>query len=327
MINLIRCDLCNGKKITEIIISNDLMYDIKKKYSITQCKSCGLMFLNPQPSIKDLEDHYPKDYYSFYKETKPISKFEMLLYRTYCSSSSNIFLKFFLLPFKRTIRSINIPSISSINIPSSAKKSSLHPKILDVGCGSGNFLRKAKELGFECYGVEPGEFDRIFAKKNGFKIYSGTLKQAKFDANFFDDITFNHVYEHVNNPLSTLKESKRILKKGGIIQITVPQKRSLAFWIFGKYWVQLDVPRHLFIHNESTLRGYAKKAGLEVKSVRYVSSPFQFTGSLVYLARKYNLKLLEKFFNSRIFFLALFPLSSICNFFKIGDSIEIVLNK
>jgi len=316
------CNLCKAKHFKRILESNDLMYNIKRRYTLSKCLNCGLIFVNPQPSTKDLEKHYPRNYYSFFGETRPISKFEILLYRTYGSSNGNIFFKLLLLPFKRTIRTLNIPSHKEKNVKC--------PKFLDVGCGSGNFLRKAKTLGFECYGVEPGEFDKKFAEKNGFMIFSGTLKDAKYPQGFFDDITFNHVFEHVEDPLTTLKESKRILKKGGIINITVPQGRNLAFWLFRRYWVQLDVPRHLFIYDESTLREYAKQAGLEVKSVRYISSSFQFTGSLIYIARARGWKFLERFFRGvggRIFFAILYPIAFICNRLRIGDTIEIVLKK
>jgi 2-polyprenyl-3-methyl-5-hydroxy-6-metoxy-1,4-benzoquinol methylase len=165
------------------------------------------------------------------------------------------------------------------------------------------------------------------AKKNKFYIFHGTLQDAGYKEDFFDVITLNHVFEHVDNPLSTLGILKNILKSDGIIRIAVPQKRSLAYWIFGKYWVQLDAPRHFFIYSESTLRRYAKASGLNVLKARYVSSPFQFTQSVVYWAKEKNLRLLGRIFGTRIAFLILFPLSFACNRLHIGDSIEIILSK
>ena len=312
-----RCNLCDKKTektCKRLFRTHDRMHDIPGEYTYTECRNCGLVFINPQPSPKEISRHYPKGYYSFGISDMKFKRFQIFLYKTYFSDEDNrnIFLRAVFMPFRRILRTIKIVEDG---------------KFLDVGCGSGDFLQIPKELGFECYGVEPGNFDAKSAKKRGFRIFHGTLREAGYKEDFFDVITLNHVFEHMDDPSGTLKELKRILKKDGMIRIAVPQKRSLAYWIFGRYWVQLDAPRHFFIYSESTLRTYAKKSGLKVSSVRYVSSPFQFTQSVIYWAKDKDLRWLGRIFETKIAFLILFPLSFACNRLHIGDSIEIILSK
>lgn len=181
--------------------------------------------------------------------------------------------------------------------------------LLDVGCGSGAFLHIAKKLNMNCYGVEPGSFDVNHAEENGFNIYHGFLEDAKYPDNFFDCITMNHSLEHMNDPMSAFKEAHRILKSDGLLRIAVPQSKSLAHWLFKENWIQLDPPRHLFNFSTSCLKSYADKTGFKVKKIRYVSSPMGFGVKNKWL------------------FALLYPISTLCNFLHVGDTVEMVLRK
>ncbi|OQX21931.1 MAG: hypothetical protein BWK75_02055 [Candidatus Altiarchaeales archaeon A3] len=142
---------------------------------------------------------------------------------------------------------------------------------MDVGCGNGAFLYNLKKINpsGEYYGVEPGNFDEEDIKTHGLNVIRGTLEYAHYQDNYFDVITLNHVFEHVLNPSETMKELKRILKPGGILIIAVPNLNSLAYKIFGKFFYQLDVPKHLFHYYDKNLKIYASKFNLKVEKMRY----------------------------------------------------------
>jgi len=307
-----RCNLCNSTDFRLAVTAKDRMHDIPGEYEYFECKNCGLLFINPQPPKEEVWKHYPKNYYSYSTPNIPFKKFHVFLYKVYFSKKTNILLKVIFMPFRRILRTIKI-------VPNG--------KILDVGCGSGSFLNIPKELGFDCYGVEPGNFNKAYAKRNGFKIFHGKLEDARYKDDFFDVITLNHVFEHVDDPMKCMKILKKIIKKNGIIRIAVPQKDSFAYRTFKKYWVQLDAPRHFFLYSEKTLKMYAKKSGLRIVQFRYISSPFQITQSMDYWAKEKKHLLLAKIFESKIFFMMMFPVSFLLNRLHTGDSLEVILSK
>lgn len=308
-----KCNLCKYGDFEELFGNHDRFYRVKGDFVLCKCKNCGLIFINPQPDMQELEKHYPPEkYYSLRKNKKNTpGMYEKLIIDKNASLK-----KIILSPLRKFMRSTKI-------VPSG--------KILDIGCGSGEFLSLMNKTGMDCFGVDPGLSSKDISKNNDLHLVKGELKEAEYPSNFFDVITMNHSFEHVLDPLETLTEIKKILKRGGTAIIGVPQSSSLAFFLFGKNWVNLDTPRHLFIYNPSTLRMYANKVGLEVKKIRYCSGSLQITGSLAYLLNKWRIK---KFFlsdkgivhNKKLSFLLL-PVVAILDFFKIGDSIEIFLEK
>ena len=242
-----------------------------------KCNQCGLIFIEKIPN--NLQDYYKDDYYSFDTKDLPLKGLQIFLYKLGIWTPCNRFL--------RTIKIVK------------------NGNLLDIGCGSGSFLKIVKELGMNCYGVEPG----MFIPQEGINIFHGTLEQAKYPDEFFDTVCLNHVLEHTDDPMATLKECKRVLKQDGIIRIAVPQTSSLAHWLLKENWSHLDYPRHLYNFSTDNLCEYAKIVGLKVKKIRYISAPSGFG------------------VKSKFTFALLYPLSFICNRLRIGDVVEVCLEK
>lgn len=315
MLQLQKCDLCGGNNFTQLYESYDKMHNIEGNYNLNKCINCGLIFINPQPVLNELMKHYPSEGYYSLKKDVDKSGFTKLLEMTYYEKKRTLLTPFKLIfsPFPRTLITVK------------------QGRYLDVGCGRGDFLLFPKMEGMDCYGVELGDFDNEFAANNKLEIFHGNLKDADYPDNFFDVISLNHVYEHVDKPMETITELHRILKPGGKIVLATPQSKSLAHWLFGKNWVQLDTPRHLFIYNTKTLISYANKAGLKLNKVRYNSQPFQFLGSVYYFWSSIRGKRPElvksNFVKNKVLFFMLLPLSHLVNFLKIGDQVELILQK
>jgi len=307
------CDLCGNQVFEFLFDCYDRMFKIDKKYSLYKCKKCGLIFLNPQPNIKELSKHY-EEYCSLNGENQ--SKLENILFKLYYTKNNNIIFKIIFLPFKPLLRCVKIVK---------------NGNFLDIGCGVGNYLSLMKLTNMNCYGVEPGRFDKKITKKNKLKIFNGYLKNANYPDNYFDTITLNSVFEHVNNPTETLEELHRILKPKGTIIMTVPRSDCFVYKLFKENWVQLDIPRHMFIYSISNLKKYVKKTSFKIKKIRYNSLPFQFVGSILYWSNKYRKKPIymseTNVTNNKILFLLLLPLSYFFNILKIGDQVEITFTK
>jgi 2-polyprenyl-3-methyl-5-hydroxy-6-metoxy-1,4-benzoquinol methylase len=306
-----KCDLCEKGEFKLLFKNYDRMHGIEGNFNLVRCKSCGLVFVNPQPNRKEMLRYYPqKEYYSLKKN--PVEDLKLKLYEIFYNKN-NFLKKIILTPLRFMIR-------STIITPGN---------FLDIGCGDGKFLRLMNRLGMKCWGIEPYGVSNVNEKN--FKILNCDLKKAKFKEKFFDVITLNHVFEHVEAPSLMLDEIYRILNKNGKVIIATPNIGSFTAKIFGNKWFQLDTPRHLFLYSEETLKKYARKEGFVIKKIIYNSTPLQFSASLVYLLNEFRQKkvLLNKSSipTNKILTLLLLPLASLFNFLRIGDQVEIVLEK
>ena len=298
-----KCEICGKSDFKFLFKQRDKNLDFTEEFSLYQCRNCGIIFLNPQPSSKELEKYYSSEkYYSFKKIDKNSrkTKLKIFLYGLYFNQKKrNYFLRILFSPIKFMIRGTRIIK---------------EGKILDVGGGSGQFLYEMKQLCMDVYGIEPGEFD----EEKGLDIKKTTLEKAGLKDNSFDIVTLNHVLEHVNNPNETLKEIHRVLKKKGLFIVGVPNSRSLAKMVFGKNWYQLDVPRHLFNYSDKLLIRLLKENNFKIILNRHNSRPSQFTVSLEYLLDKKLNRFMKLILTG-----SFLPLTWGVNSLKLGDQFEI----
>ncbi len=92
----------------------------------------------------------------------------------------------------------------------------------------------------------------------------------------------HHTFEHMDQPHAVMSDFFRLLKPGKTALVRVPLVSSLAFRRYGADWVQLDAPRHLYLHTVDSMKRVAEKAGLETTDVVFDSTAFQFWGSEQY---------------------------------------------
>ncbi len=309
-----KCEVCGSREIKFLFKQKDKNLDVDKEFSLFKCNKCNSLFPNPQPTSKELEEYYPRDkYYSLRKicskEESKKTKLNLFLYELYFDLKiKNHLMRMIFSPIKFIVRGTKI------------KKGD---KILDIGCGSGQFLYEMNELGMRVYGVEPGEFDKEGKNKYKLNIKNSDLINAKYPKEFFDIITINHVLEHLNNPDKQIKEVYRILKKEGKFIIGIPNSNSLVYKLFGKNWHQLDIPRHLWNYSNKNIKILLERNGFKIRKTRYNSRPNQFVVSLYFLLGIKNRsgKL------NRILEVIFLPLTWFVNFLRMGDQIEVWCEK
>jgi len=164
-------------------------------------------------------------------------------------------------------------------------------ELLDIGCGTGDFLKVSQESGWKVSGAEPNEKARSLAydklklsdKKNFF---------LESDINFylkkgvqFDVISMWHVLEHVPDPEEYISHLKQLLKNDGVLIVAVPNFRSFDAEHYGKFWAAYDVPRHLWHFSKTSIKKIFLKK--ELKLVKIL--PMKFDSFYVsMLSEKYK---------------------------------------
>ena len=140
--------------------------------------------------------------------------------------------------------------------------------LLDVGCGTGDFLSACKNKGWLVEGIEPNKNARaISIQKNGDCI--GDLsKLFSYPQNSFDVITLWHVLEHLSDLKAHLELYKKILKAEGRLIVAVPNFKSYDASYYKSYWAAYDVPRHLWHFSQDAIKVLFSEYGFEVKETK-----------------------------------------------------------
>lgn len=135
-------------------------------------------------------------------------------------------------------------------------------RLLDVGAGVGTLVDAANRRGFDACGVEVSPWASRFAREEkGLDVVAGLLEGARFPEGYFDVVTINHVLEHVENPVATLAEIRRILAPDGLLVIGVPNIGSIMAKLKGTRWASLRPEEHLWHFTPAKLRSLVQQAG------------------------------------------------------------------
>jgi SAM-dependent methyltransferase len=141
-----------------------------------------------------------------------------------------------------------------------------HPpgRLLDVGCASGRFLRRAIDAGWKGEGVEPCETLVRKARQvlgSEAQVHFATLQAAPIAKAAFDVVTLWDVLEHVTDPIGFLGLVSSLLKPGGLLFANVPNLDSIQARLLRSKWPLL-LPEHLNYFNLNSLKKCSASSGL-----------------------------------------------------------------
>ncbi|HEY9199515.1 MAG TPA: class I SAM-dependent methyltransferase, partial [Gammaproteobacteria bacterium] len=155
--------------------------------------------------------------------------------------------------------------------------------VLDIGCGSGKLLVRFALGGFaDCTGVDPFIAGDI--------VYNAQVRVLKRElADFaaqtqqrYGLIMLHHAFEHMRDPHAVLRSVCGLLRPGGCLLIRIPLADGYAWETYREDWVQLDAPRHLYLHTQKSMRYLADLHGFTLERVLYDSGATQILGSELY---------------------------------------------
>ena len=141
-------------------------------------------------------------------------------------------------------------------------------KIIDIGCGTGDFLSSCKNNNWEVFGLEPDEKARKRAHEKGLETIKDIPCFFEEKENDYDVVTMWHVLEHVADLNAYFKQLHYILKNNGHLIIAVPNPDSPDAKHYNSFWAALDVPRHLFHFSKDNIADLASKHGFKIQAIK-----------------------------------------------------------
>lgn len=212
----------------------------KEKFTILKDTQLDFLVTSPRPLDEDLMSYYESENYI-----------------SHTDSDENLFDKTYQFVRKITIKS-KIKKLKKAN-PNATS-------ILDVGCGTGDFLTSCFKNEFEVFGIEPNKQAREIAlqKMNSNSVFDSFDSLKKATKCKFDIITLWHVLEHVPNLLEYTKMLKDILNPNGVLIIAVPNFKSFDARYYKEFWAAYDVPRHLWHFSKVAIATLFKKVDLKI---------------------------------------------------------------
>lgn len=259
------CLVCNSTSFEEYLKSKDFSVS-KEDFTILKCKDCNFHFTNPRPKNEELGRYYISDHYISHNNT-----------------SKNLFEKVYQL-----VRRIAIKG--KYNLISGLFNKG---RILDIGCGTGDFLNKCKTEKWETKGIEPSEIARKQAIAN-YNLDVDEYIDLRDLKGEFDVITMWHVLEHVTELNTTVSELKRLLSPDGKVIIAVPNLESFDASYYKKYWAAYDLPIHLYHFSKESIIKLFEKHGFSLRKTKGM----KFDSFYVSMLSEENKSEKKKFFKS-----------------------------
>jgi 2-polyprenyl-3-methyl-5-hydroxy-6-metoxy-1,4-benzoquinol methylase len=265
------CTICGNTSLNQLFMAKEQMFGLGHRFTYFVCHACGA--LHRTDPLPNAGDYYPKNYYSYrlnqQQGLKARLERQIKILRAGLLAGKQEGWR------KNILKRFPNPGIDALlRIPLKTDS-----RILDFGCGNGALLYDMKEQGFtNLLGADP-YLDADIQYKNGLKVLKRDLHQIE---GVFDLIMLHHVFEHIDSPLTLLREAADHLAPGAILLIRIPLADSLAWETYRQNWVQLDAPRHVYLHTHKSMSLLAKEAGLHISRVVHDGNYFQFWGSEQY---------------------------------------------
>jgi len=267
-----KCPWCGSEKAQINLWLRD-EFLTKEDFHICECLNCGLLYTMPRPDKDKIGAYYKSEAYYSHQENK----------------------KGFIPKVYERVKSINLKHKYRL------ATNGLQPgKLLDIGCGVGDFLHTAEMHGWECIGVEPSDDAKSIAQKRIKGKIITSMELEGFPDGSFDVITMWHVLEHVDDIKWQVAQLQRLVNPSGRVIIALPNYKSYDGQYYKEQWAAYDVPRHLNHFNRNTLSKIFKTSGLELIKMDKLKWDAYYISYLSEQYRHHSLPLVRGFYRGLI---------------------------
>lgn len=239
MIHYNQCPVCAAKNFHKIISAKDYTVS-QKQFQIMECDNCRLRFTDDVPSQDEIGPYYKSENYISHSNTN-----KGIINRLY-----------------HIVRNITINGKRNTIKKFTQKNKG---EILDIGCGTGVFLKSMKDAGWNVTGIEPDAGARKIANESNGINAADPEKLFELSPYSFDAITLWHVLEHVHELHAYMEQIKKLLAPGGHVFIAVPNYTSYDAAYYKEHWAAYDVPRHLYHFSPGSMVNLLNAHGLTLK--------------------------------------------------------------
>ena len=209
-----------------------------ESFQLIKNETYGFLETFPQPEEQKLSEYYKTENYISHTDSK-----RNLLEKAY-----------------HVVRNISLKrKLKLINSFESEEK-----KILDVGCGTGDFLKVAQLNNWQVSGIEPNEQARQIANQKTNNVVFEAEQLSNFEKHSFDVISLWHVLEHLPKLHEHISILKNLLKVNGTLLIAVPNHASYDAKYYENFWAAYDVPRHLWHFNQTSISKLFESNNMQV---------------------------------------------------------------
>lgn len=267
-LEFVSCRSCGAPDEQVILLAKDTLYGAEGIYRVVRCTRCGLMRTNPRPRLGVMSQFYPSTYgpHKIRVSSAPA---------VHSGSRKLALLEYIRHAFG--VRSCAIPTIRP-------------GKALEIGCSSGAFLARLRDLGWDVHGVEPSIEAARHAVSLGLPVSVGQLESLSDLGGEYDLIVGWMVLEHLHDPVLCLTKLRALSKRDGYLAISIPDAGSADFSLFRKHWYALQVPTHLHHFERRTLSQVLLQAGWRVERVMSQRTVANWIGSLGIALESYGFK-------------------------------------
>ena len=213
-----------------------------ENFELIQNPEFGFLETTPQPNSDKLQEYYQSEDYISHTNSK----------RNFFEKAYHVIRDYAL---QKKLRLINSFSTET-------------KTLLDVGCGTGDFLNTAQKNNWIVSGIEPNILARNLANEKTNNAVFDVSKLSEFNPASFDVITLWHVLEHLPNLESQLEVFKKLLKPNGVLVIAVPNYKSFDANYYKEFWAAFDVPRHLWHFDKRSISKLISKFSMEVIKIK-----------------------------------------------------------
>ncbi len=291
LVEKVSCDLCGGNESSPLLSAHDINWEFHSEreapytpnatWTVVACSECGFVYLNPRPKLAVLKHFYPTDYFPYrVRGVKEDKKLRQSIKKWMRRS--------------RTLYQLcsRVGVLSGITDQVVDEAGWMSPgKVLDIGCGAGDFLDELRALDWETFGVDFEPRAVEIAQARGHKMWLGDITELRMPEQSMDAVWMSHILEHTPSPTRTLRAVHRVLRNDGPVIIEVPNFGSMWTAVFRKYSSGLDLPRHFYHFTENSLVRCLETCGFRVESVRTPANPRYILRSITLSTRRADVRL------------------------------------